>query len=106
VSHERIGVVRALDLISARLGFQLQGTKCRYQKLAKPFYHPPDCDDCQALTGGFRAPVLPQTGGCAWIAREDRGSIHAAKLAALDLDDAGSAGPHGDHLSRRSAGSC
>jgi hypothetical protein len=33
--------------------------------------------------------------------RWDRGSIHAAEVAALDLDDAGGAGARGDQLSRR-----
>jgi hypothetical protein len=32
------------------------------------------------------------------------GSIRAAKIAALDLDGSGSAGPHGDHLSRHDSG--
>jgi hypothetical protein len=33
----------------------------------------------------------------------DRGSIHAAEVAALDLDDAGGAGTRGDQLSRHAA---
>jgi hypothetical protein len=78
VSHERIRVIRTLDLISARFGFQLQGTKSHLLKTRPavlPKRPPPDCGDCQALTGSFRAFLLAADSGLrldAFLPRDQR----------------------------------